>query len=128
MYKLKILLFLAFVISFFSIGFPYWQIPYVKIALPNALLGWNVLIPIIAGLLLRLDSRCTVGEVIVACGAAFPAVVLARIIYEVAKDPGSHNLWPFELLIATVVGLIVIAPAAAVGGYFQAVDDQDKDG
>ena len=27
----------AFVVSFFAVGFPYWQIPYAKVSLPNTL-------------------------------------------------------------------------------------------
>lgn len=27
----------AFVISFFAVGVPYWQIPYAKVSLPNTL-------------------------------------------------------------------------------------------
>ncbi len=29
----------AFVISFFAVGFPYWQIPYAKVSLPSTLYG-----------------------------------------------------------------------------------------
>ena len=50
--------------------------------------------------------------------AALPLValgfVLVRIIVGVAFDPTSHNLWPFEILMVTIPGLIFIAVLALV--------------
>ncbi|HUL40666.1 MAG TPA: hypothetical protein VLV32_01985 [Burkholderiales bacterium] len=44
--------------------------------------------------------------------AAVPAVLMAfvvlRIIFGVSRDPTSHNLWPFEILIYGVVSLVII--------------------
>ena len=34
----------AFVVSFFAVGFPYWQIPYAKVSLPNTLYGPGLLV------------------------------------------------------------------------------------
>ena len=36
--------------------------------------------------------------------ASVPAAVLARVAVETTLDPTSHNLWPFELVIAGFVG------------------------
>jgi hypothetical protein len=45
-----------------------------------------------------------------ACGVALcvaPAVVVAvNVIVAVSRDPTSHNLWPFEILVAAAAGLI----------------------
>jgi hypothetical protein len=44
--------------------------------------------------------------------AAVPAVLMAfvvlRIIFGVSRDPTSHNLWPFEILIYGVVSLVIM--------------------
>jgi hypothetical protein len=44
--------------------------------------------------------------------AAVPAVLMAfvvlRIIFGVSRDPTSHNLWPFEILIYGVVSLAIM--------------------
>jgi hypothetical protein len=45
-------------------------------------------------------------------GASVPAAVLSRVIIEAVKDPTSHNLWPFEVIIALFVGF----PCALAGG------------
>lgn len=34
----------AFVISFFAVGFPYWQIPYAKVSLPSTLYGMGLVV------------------------------------------------------------------------------------
>ena len=34
----------AFVISFFAVGFPYWQIPYAKVSLPSTLYDTGLLV------------------------------------------------------------------------------------
>ena len=50
--------------------------------------------------------------------AALPLValgfVVVRIIVGVAFDPTSHNLWPFEILMGTIPGLVFIAVLALV--------------
>lgn len=43
--------------------------------------------------------------------------IMVRVALEVAADPTSHNLWPFEVVIAGFFGLIsgVIGVAIARG-------------
>jgi hypothetical protein len=53
--------------------------------------------------------------VILAVGAAVPAPILARIAVDTAKDPTSHNLWPFEFIIAAVIGVLCSSAGALVG-------------
>lgn len=56
--------------------------------------------------------------------AAVPALVMAfvvlRIVFDVARDPTSHNLWPFELLMwgagsVAIVGALAVARRFARG-------------
>jgi len=121
----------VFMVSFLALAMPYWQIPYSQIALPNSLLGPGALITCALAMFLRLEPRRKFAEVILACGGAFPAVVLSRIIYDVAFDASSHNLWPFEIVIAILLGLIVSAAGAAVGSLLfssmvRSGDDADE--
>ena len=48
-------------------------------------------------------------------GSVFPAVILARIVLDGLHDPTSHNLWPFEVAVACVIGMILAFPAAGIG-------------
>lgn len=39
--------------------------------------------------------------------------MLSKIFYDIFRDPSSHNLFPFELLL----GLVIVLPAAFLGSY-----------
>jgi hypothetical protein len=105
----------AFVISFFTIGFPYWQIPYSKVSLPDTLYGAGLLVIGILALAARVFGKARTLTVILVVGAAVPIAVLARVIVDAVKDPTSHNLWPLELIIAAVVGIVCSSAGALLG-------------
>ncbi len=50
---------------------------------------------------------------IICSGSATPK--LLRIIVDAISDPKTHNLWPFELIISSIVGLVVGAASAGIG-------------
>jgi len=105
----------AFVISFFVVGVPYWQIPYAKVSLPSTLYGMGLLVVGVLAAAARAVGKARLLAVIAAVGAAVPAPILARIAIDTAKDPTSHNLWPFEFIIAAVIGVICSSAGALVG-------------
>ena len=105
----------AFVISFFAVGFPYWQIPYAKVSLPNTLYGTGLVVVGVLAAAARAVGKARILTVILAVGAAVPAPILARIAVDTAKDPTSHNLWPFEFVIAAVIGVLCSSAGALVG-------------
>ena len=47
-------------------------------------------------------------RVAAAVPAALMAFVVLRILFGVSRDPTSHNLWPFEILIWGVVSLVIM--------------------
>lgn len=73
----------GFALGFFAVGLPYWLMPYNTINLPDAVIGYGLLMVM---------------------GAAVPAAVMARVVVEGILDSTSHNLWPLEIIIAAVVG------------------------
>jgi hypothetical protein len=105
----------AFVIGFFAVGIPYWRIPYAKVALPNTLYGTGLLVAGVLAAAVRALGKARLLAVIFVAGAAVPAAVLARVAVDAAKDPTSHNLWPFEFIIAAVVGLFCSSAGALIG-------------
>ncbi len=105
----------AFVVSFFAVGFPYWQIPYAKISLPSTLYGTGLLVVGILAAAARAFGKARLLAVILAIDGAVPASILARIAVDTAKDPTSHNLWPFEFIIAAVLGVLCSSAGALVG-------------
>lgn len=116
----------AFVISFFAVGLPYWQIPYAKVSLPSTLYGPALLVVGVLAAAARALGKARLLAVILAVGAAVPAAVLARVTVDTAKDPTSHNLWPFEFIIAAVVG-VVCSSAGALVGSLPALFSRHKD-
>ena len=105
----------AFVMSFFAVGFPYWQMPYATVSLPSSLYGMGL---VMVGVLAV--AACAIGKArllttILAVGAAVPAAILVRIAVDTAKDPTSHNLWPFELIIAAVIGVLCSTAGGLIG-------------
>jgi len=105
----------AFLISFFAVGFPYWQIPYAKVSLPSTLYGTSLLVVGVLAAVARAIGKARLLAVILAVGAAVPAPILVRITVDTAKDPTSHNLWPFEFIIAAVIGVLCSSAGALVG-------------
>jgi hypothetical protein len=105
----------AFITGFFVIGVPYWQMPYAKVSLPSALYGPGLLA--IGGLAAaaRALGQTRLFTVILAVGAAVPAPILARIIVETEHDQTSHNLWPFEVIIGVVIGVLCSSMGALIG-------------
>ena len=105
----------AFAISFFAVGLPYWQVPYSKVSLPSTLYGTGLIVVGVLAAAARAGGKAHLLGVILAVGAAVPAPILARITVDTAQDPTSHNLWPFELIIAAMIGMLVSSAGALVG-------------
>lgn len=105
----------AFVASFFAVGIPYWQVPYAKVALPNTLYGTGLLVVGLLAAATRALGKARLLAVILVVGAAVPGPILARIAVDTTKDPTSHNLWPFEFIIAALLGALCSSAGALVG-------------
>ncbi len=93
-------------------GIPLWPVTYADLNFLQrpAFVTWlvlGVLAAVIASLLLPRRVLAPVGAVTF----GFVLAVLARVVVEVTLDPTSHNLWPFEVVIAGGVGLL----AAVIG-------------
>lgn len=84
----------AFAAGFFVVGFPYWQIPYANVSLPDTLYGAGLLAVGVLAAAARAFGKARLMAVVLVVGAAVPAAVLARVVVDTAKDPNSHNLWP----------------------------------
>jgi hypothetical protein len=88
-----------------SAGLPYWGIPYREVSLPGnpSPLLWFGLgggAGFLAGYLLP-GTRAPWLSV----AGGFVLAILLRVIVETNRDPTSHNLWPFEVVIAGFFGL-----------------------
>ena len=107
----------SFLVGFLVVGVPYWRIPYNK-ATSSAVMGGAVLIGVIA-LIARALIEARFSRVVLVLAAAVPAAVMARVVVDTMRDPTSHNLWPFELVIAFMVGLAGTVPGTLLGSVLR---------
>jgi hypothetical protein len=54
-------------------------------------------------------------------GCGIPAAVFVRVLADGIQDPTSHNLWPFEVVLALIVGMVAACPAALLGALLRYV-------
>ena len=106
---------LAVVASFLAVGIPYWLIPYGKLNLPSALLGPGLFVVVLSALLLRSRRIAPYWRVTWTVGAAVPIAVMIRVVVGGVLDPTSHNLWPLEVVIASIVGFGCALMGTTVG-------------
>lgn len=106
---------LAFAVVVLAAGIPYWRLPYAEInrghfaVLPGALLlGFLTLVLVVA-------KVARVKLIAVTMLLAVPAIDVVSIVKDTAADPTSHNLWPFELVIAALSGAAVVLPVVGIG-------------
>ena len=98
---------LAFLVACLACGLPLWPIPYAQVSMPGnpAATTWLMagsLAGLLAALLHPRRWRLPIGLT----GAGFVAAVVSRVAVETLRDPTSHNLWPFEVVIAGGIGLM----------------------
>lgn len=90
--------------GFLAVGFPYWQIPYSSLSLPSSLLKPGLLVVALGTTLVSVNAKGRLLKRIATMAAVVPAVVAVRVILDTANNATSHNLWPIEILIASVLG------------------------
>jgi len=111
----------AFVLALLVVGLPYWWIPYRQLNLPDALLGPGLVLLALLALAVWVGSGKGWWPVTLRLGAVVPAVVMLRVFVDVVRVPSSHNLWPFELVIALLLGDAVAAGGALAGSLLARV-------
>jgi sugar phosphate permease len=106
---------LAFAVVVLAAGFPYWRIPYDELnrghfaILPGALLlGFLTFILVVT----KLAPARRTAYAMLCC---VPVIVCISIAKDTARDPTSHNLWPFEFVFAAIAGAAVVMPAMLLG-------------
>ena len=108
----------VFVAAFFAIGLFYWRIPYAQVSLPSSLPGVGLIVTAAAAALARAFGGGGLVMSVLAAGAGAPAAIMARVVVDVSRDGTTHNLWPFEVVIAAAVAAICALAGALVGNLF----------
>lgn len=102
---------IAVVAGTLACGLPLWPVPYSEVSMPgnpgaSVWIGLGTIAGVLAGLLIR-----RVRTAVLAVAGGFVLAVILRVVVDTARDPTSHNLWPFEVVIAGTIGLF----AASIG-------------
>jgi hypothetical protein len=105
----------AFIVAFLAVGIPYWQVPYAKVSIPNTLMAPGLFVVALAAALVRFAGKHSFVASLFIIALAVPATVIARVVVDTSTDPTSHNLWPFEVALAWVVGLLASLVGVTLG-------------
>lgn len=111
----------ASAVSCFAIGVQYWSVPYREAELPGSLIGPGLLILAASTAALQFREPRRWRSTLVIMALAPIAAVCVRIASDVARDPTSHNLFPFELAIAGLVSAVVVGVSMTVGGALRRI-------
>jgi len=117
----------AYLLGFLAAGIPYWLIPYHQVNLPSALISPGLVLVVMAAVLLRAWLGTPFWKTVRFMGSTLAAAVLARVIVEGLSEPSSHNLWPFELLIALLLGFACAFSGAVLGNLMARLCRQARD-
>ena len=101
--------------AFLAAGIPWWRAPYNHFTLshPLAILGCLVLVCLSAWVAGWTPLGLGRGGLVV--GGAVPCAVMVRVLVDVVKEPTSHNLWPFEVVLAGLFGFGLAYAAGLMG-------------
>jgi hypothetical protein len=105
----------SFLAGALAIGIPYFALEYSQVNLPSSLFGWGLFLLLALAAFIRISSSAGFLSTAAVMALVAPAVVMARVVVDTARDPTSHNLWPLEVVIAGFVGLCVAAAGATAG-------------
>jgi len=111
---------LAVLAGTLACGVPLWPLSYREVEFfenPHPLL-WLAL-GASAGILSTFLLRPSRALPVLAVTLGFVAAVYGRVQVETAKDPTSHNLWPFEVVIAGGFGLVAGTIGVAIARRFE---------
>lgn len=98
-----------------AIGLSYWTEPYSQVDLPNGLFVPGLLLVFGAAAALQFRAPRAWRSTFAILALAPLGTVVLRIVWDVLRDSTSHNLFPFELVIAGMVGGAVVALGMGLG-------------
>ncbi|WP_024869299.1 hypothetical protein [Pseudoxanthomonas suwonensis] len=106
----------CFLVAFLAVGLPYWLTPLKQLALPDAILDARLVVVAVMAAVPAFLSGAGFWLSWLVIGASVPAAIFARVAYDVILDPGTHNLWPFEIALVLAPGFGSAFLGALVGG------------
>lgn len=115
----------AFALCFFAGGWIWWRGTYEQFL--HAGFHWETF-PLLAGTAVFLSwiigIRIIPSALVV--GGTFSAIMIVRVVLDCIQDPTRHNLWPFEVVVAFVFGMIMAIPPAGIGWLFRRITHRSR--
>ncbi len=111
-------LLIGFLVAFVGVGFPHWSLAYDDVSLPSSLHGPGLVAVGVVAMMLRAFGVARFWKVWLLVASSVPAAIMVRVVVDVARDPTSHNLWPFEIAIGLIVGLAAALAGTLIGSLF----------
>ena len=111
-------------LAFLGAAITHWYIPHEQVSMmaKSFIITW-VVIAFVTGALGVMLMKRAVRESSLLVTTGFVLAVFLRVIFEILKDPTSHNLWPFEILITILIAL----PASMLGAFLiSSIGNKDK--
>ena len=99
----------------FVLGVRYWSAPYRDLDLPSGLLQPELALVVAMAGWLQFVQPTRRLSTLALMALAPVGTVIVRIATDVARDPTSHNLFPFEIVIAAFVGLLAAGLGVGLG-------------
>lgn len=115
----------GFSVSALAVGVPYFLIPYRELNLPGALYGPGLCVLVATAALTLGCGATTFWKNVAIIGAAVPAIILLRVAVETVADPTSHNLWPFEVIIGSIVSALCAFMGSLMGWIISKLRGRD---
>jgi len=112
--KKLLYLLIGFLSCYVAIGIPYWRLPYSEVSLPDSLYTIGLFLTFIGAIVFCVYNIGFLWSAAV-FGCCAPAVVATRIIIDTAQDGSTHNLFPFEIAIAVIIGFSTAGFGAMLG-------------
>lgn len=103
---------IAALISTLLLGFFHWRIPYSQADFEPLIAPWLIISTVLGALFAHRQIQIALLRGAGVAAGGLLAVIL-RVIVEVVADPTSHNLWPFEIVIAG----ILTGPTSLLGAF-----------
>jgi hypothetical protein len=96
-------------------GIAYWSTPYNARELPFSFYVPGLLSVSLAALVFRAYRAASFWRIVLIFASTVPAVFFLRVVADTMKDPTTHNLWPFEIVVASGYGLAAAGAGALTG-------------
>jgi len=106
---------LAFVAATLVIGVPYWAIPYDKFDLSHVEVLPGAILLCLLTMMLIGKGNAKARTAFLVMSMVAPTVDLIAIVHDTSTDPTTHNLAPFELIIAWLLGAAFVLAGLALG-------------